>query len=87
MIKRFRNWCAVVPLVLALGTANGARADIEVLVTDGAHTGTANDTATPGSAAFSGTIGNFDVAIAQGTGFPAVLAVQEVGARTTIPRR
>ena len=59
-------------VVLALRITNGARADIEVLVTDGIHTGTANDAATPGSAAFSGTIGNFDVAITESTGFPAV---------------
>jgi hypothetical protein len=70
-MNAFRNSCAVAALIVALGFSYEARADLEVMVTDGVHTGTANDGGT-GLAAFSGTIGNFNVAITEGAGFPAV---------------
>jgi len=70
-MSAFRNACAVATLVIAVGFTNQARADLEVLVTDGLHTGNANDGGT-GLAAFSGMIGNFNVAITEGAGFPAV---------------
>jgi hypothetical protein len=67
-----RNPYAVAALVIAVGFSSQARAGLEVKVTDGVTTGTANDSGSAGSAAFIGTIGNFDVKITEGTGFPAI---------------
>jgi len=71
-MSRFRYASAAALLVLAAGSAGPARADLEIRVTDGVHSGTANDLGTPGFAAFSGTIGNFNVTNAQGVGFPDI---------------
>ena len=60
--------------VLAVGVSYtaAARADILLSVTDGVHSGAADDSATPGVATFNGPIGNFTTSIDAGTGFPAV---------------
>lgn len=72
-MNALRYTCVVTALVISIGLAHQARADLEVMVTDGIHApGTANDSATPGSASYSGTIGNFDVKITEGTGFPVI---------------
>jgi hypothetical protein len=71
-MKVFRNSWALAALAFALGFSTLARAGLEVKVTDGVTTGTGNDLGTPGFAAFSGIIGNFNVVITEGIGFPAV---------------
>jgi len=71
-MNSFRHSCAVAALVIAVGFSCEARAELEVMVTDGVHTGTANDLGSPGFAAFSGAIGNFNVLVAQGLGFPNI---------------
>ncbi len=65
------SWAATA-LAVALGFPALAHAGLELKVTDGVDIGTANDAGTPGSAAFSGTIGNFTVYITQGLGFPVI---------------
>jgi hypothetical protein len=60
--------------VVAVGVSHvvAARAEIFLSVTDGVHTGTANDSASLGVASFNGPIGNFTTSIDAGAGFPAV---------------
>ncbi len=49
-----------------------ARAEIFLSATDGINTASANDSLSPGTAFYSGTIGNFTTSIDIGTGFPAI---------------
>jgi len=55
-MNALRNTYSVAVLVLALGFTHQAQAGLEVNVSDGVNTGTANDSGTPGTASFSGTI-------------------------------
>ncbi len=61
----------VAALAVAAGYAFPARAEIFLSVTDGVHTGAANDAGSPGVATFSDAIGNFTASIDAGVGFPA----------------
>lgn len=49
-----------------------ARAEILLSATDGSHTVTANDLASPGIVSYSGTIGNFLMSFDVGVGFPMI---------------
>jgi hypothetical protein len=67
-----RKSLTIAALAVVAGYASQARAEIFLSATDGVHTGTANDALTPGTAIFSGTLGNFTTSIDIGAGFPAV---------------
>jgi hypothetical protein len=67
-----RKSLTIAALAIAAGYAFQARAEIFLSATDGVHTGSANDAASPGLASFSGAIGNFTTSIDAGVGFPAV---------------
>jgi hypothetical protein len=67
----------IAALAVAAGYASQARAEIFLSVTDGVNTGTTNDSASPGTASYSGTIGNFTTSIDIGAGFPAVGAASD----------
>lgn len=67
-----RSSLTIAALAIAAGYAFEARAEIMLSVTDGVHTGSANDLSSPGLATFSGAIGNFTTSIDAGAGFPAV---------------
>ncbi len=67
-----RKSLAVAALAVAVGYAAEARAEIFLSATDGVDTASANDLASPGTAFYSGTVGNFTTSIDIGTGFPAI---------------
>lgn len=67
----------IAALAVAAGYASQARAEIFLSATDGVNTGTANDLASPGTASYSGAIGNFTTSIDIGAGFPAVGAAAD----------
>lgn len=71
-MKNFKNILALAAIAAIAGSAVDARAAIMLSATDGLHTGSANDSLTPGIAQYSGAIGNFVTSIDFGTGFPAV---------------
>jgi PEP-CTERM motif len=62
----------IAAFAIAASYTLAARGEIFLSVTDGAHTGSANDGSSPGIAAFSGPIGNFTTSVDAGAGFPAV---------------
>jgi hypothetical protein len=64
-------------LTIAAGFASQARAEIFLSATDGVNTGAANDSGSPGTASYSGTIGNFTASIDIGAGFPAIGAASD----------
>lgn len=63
---------ALAAIAVVAGYTLDARAEILLSVTDGVHTGSVNDSFTPGIAQYSGSIGNFVTSIDIGTGFPVV---------------
>jgi hypothetical protein len=63
---------ALVALTIVAGYSLAAHAEILLSVTDGVYTGSANDSASPGVAQYSGTIGNFTTSIDIGLGYPGV---------------
>lgn len=67
-----KNIFALAAFSVIAGSAIDARAELLLSATDGAHSGSANDSLTPGIAQYSGTIGNFVTSIDIGTGFPGV---------------
>jgi hypothetical protein len=67
-----RKSLTIAALAVAAGYAFQARAEIFLSATDGVSTGSANDSASPGTAFYSGIIGNFTTSIDIGTGFPAI---------------
>jgi hypothetical protein len=71
-MNTLHNSLAMAVLAIVAGYSFQARADIMVKVTDGVQTGIADDHLTPGLATFSGAIGNFNVSIDLGSGFPDV---------------
>jgi len=58
--------------VVGLAVTQQALAEIKIRISDGVHTKSHNDLGTPGFAAFSGKIGNFDAKIEEGIGFPTI---------------
>src|SRR5487761_340615 len=72
-----RKSLTVAALAIAAGYASQARAEIFLSATDGVNTGAANDSGSPGTASYSGTIGNFTTSIDIGAGFPAVGAASD----------
>jgi len=67
-----RKSLTIAALTIAAGYAFQARAEIFLDATDGVNTGSANDSGSPGTAAYSGKSGNFTTSIDAGVGFPAV---------------
>jgi len=72
-----RKSLTIAALAIAAGYASQARAEIFLSATDGVNTGAANDSGSPGTASYSGTIGNFTTSIDIGAGFPAVGAASD----------
>jgi hypothetical protein len=68
----FRTACLTTALLLVLGVAHRAQAEIVIRISDGVQTKTRTDHKISGFAAFSGAVGNFDVKVEEGVGFPAV---------------
>jgi hypothetical protein len=71
MINLQRLLLTLAALIFAASYSVGAHAEIFLSVTDGTHTGSANDSSTPGQTEYSGTIGNFTTTINAGFGYPA----------------
>jgi hypothetical protein len=71
-MNTLRKSLALAALAVVAGSAGQARAEIFLTVSDGVNTGSANDSASPGIASYSGTIGNFTTSIDVGTGYPAI---------------
>ncbi len=67
-----RTSLTIAAFAIAASYTVGARAEIFLSVTDGIHTGLANDSSTPGIVLFNGAVGNFTTSIDAGAGFPAV---------------
>ena len=63
---------ALAALTIVAGYSLAAHAEILLSITDGVYTGSANDSASPGVAQYSGTIGNFTTSIDVGLGYPGV---------------
>jgi hypothetical protein len=72
VMNTLRKSLALAALAVVAGSAGQARAEILLTVSDGADTASVNDSASPGIASYSGTVGNFTTTIDIGTGFPAV---------------
>lgn len=67
-----RKSLAIAALAMAAGYAVEARAEIFLSATDGVDSVSVNDSLSPGTAFYSGSIGNFTTSIDIGTGFPAI---------------
>ncbi|HEV7997594.1 MAG TPA: PEP-CTERM sorting domain-containing protein [Stellaceae bacterium] len=72
-----RKSLTIAVLTTAAGFASQARAEIFLSATDGVNTGATNDSGSPGTASYSGTIGNFTASIDIGAGFPAIGAASD----------
>ena len=71
-MNMLRPQLGLAALTLAALFSLQARADILLTATDGIHTGSADDHLTPGLATFAGAVGNFNVSIDVGAGFPQI---------------